>query len=117
MPNITLNCLVNGESTNNVFPVDIDTGENKLVGNLKEFIKEKKRNAFRSVDASDLTLWKVNIPVDDEEALADLALEDNEEEGVQKLNPTWKIRKAFPDEPKEKHVHIIIKRPAGECFS
>ncbi|CAG8836828.1 12979_t:CDS:2, partial [Racocetra persica] len=43
------------------FPVDIDKG--MTVGHLKELIKEKKKNAFANIDANELRLWKVDIPI------------------------------------------------------
>ncbi|KAF9230494.1 hypothetical protein BU15DRAFT_57182, partial [Melanogaster broomeanus] len=52
---ISLNCLVLGENSRNVFPVKIDKTEN--VGTLKKLIKSEKQIAFRDVDADALILW------------------------------------------------------------
>jgi hypothetical protein len=52
-----------GKDCNHVFPVKIASTES--VGTLKELIKDKKQYVFEHVDADDLKLWKVSIPVDD----------------------------------------------------
>ncbi|KAG0274489.1 hypothetical protein BGZ97_010496, partial [Linnemannia gamsii] len=60
---LTLFCVVDGESTS--FPAVIDP--TKTVGELKDEIKTKKANAFSEIDADQLTLWKVEIPDDDDD--------------------------------------------------
>ncbi|RUS15037.1 hypothetical protein BC937DRAFT_92978 [Endogone sp. FLAS-F59071] len=108
---VSLFCLVRGESPQRAFKVRISKHDN--VSDLKDLIKEESQNDFRDIDARNLTLWKVNIPIptddDEKEVLANLTLEDNEEEGVQELVPTWKIRNAFPGELEEDTIHIIVK--------
>ncbi|RUS21334.1 hypothetical protein BC937DRAFT_92985 [Endogone sp. FLAS-F59071] len=87
---VSLFCLVRGESPQRAFKVRISKRNN--VSDLKDLIKEKKTPRFNDIAADELTLWKVNIPIptddDEEEALANLTLEDNEKEGVQELVPT-----------------------------
>src|SRR3982074_2541963 len=91
----TLFCVVRGEPARCTFAVDID--KNKLVSHLKELIKEKTQPEFDAVAADELTLWKVNIPDDDDvkDTLEQLVLEDNEESGVQVLHPSWDIQDYF----------------------
>jgi hypothetical protein len=56
MSDPTLWCLIEGDKV--LFPVSAST--TTYVGELKEMIKEKKKNnTLRTVDASDLTLTKV----------------------------------------------------------
>ncbi|KAG9065460.1 hypothetical protein KI688_002787 [Linnemannia hyalina] len=56
---LTLFCLVNGDSV--AFSVDIDAS--KTVDHLKDAIKTKIPDTFKGVDAKDLTLWRVSIPL------------------------------------------------------
>ena len=46
---ITLLCLVNGNTTANAFPVDID--KDQLVGHFKKVIKAEKPQTLANVDA------------------------------------------------------------------
>ncbi|RUS22303.1 hypothetical protein BC937DRAFT_89731 [Endogone sp. FLAS-F59071] len=76
---VSLFCFVHSEFPQRAFKIHISkTGD---ISNLKKLIK-KEINVPADFKAKDLTLWKVNIPIDDEEALADLTLQDNEEEGL-----------------------------------
>src|SRR5437660_1813198 len=63
MSTITLSCLVqcDNPSNKNIFKVEI--GNDKSVSKLKEEIKKKKHNNFVNVNADELQLWKVNIPL------------------------------------------------------
>jgi hypothetical protein len=63
--NLTLYCLVDGESTMNAFPVPISSAE--TVGELKDKIKTKKAPRFDDVAADELSLWRVSIPDDDDD--------------------------------------------------
>jgi hypothetical protein len=55
--NYKLNCLVLGDDPSHIFSVDIAPTES--VSALKDLIKEKKKHAFRDVDADSLKLWNV----------------------------------------------------------
>ncbi|RUS18357.1 hypothetical protein BC937DRAFT_88854, partial [Endogone sp. FLAS-F59071] len=79
------------------------------IAKLKDLIKQAKTPRFNDIAARELTLWKVNISIDDEEALAGVLLEDNEEEDIQKLLLTWNV---FPDELEEDKINVIVKCPA-----
>ena len=57
---ITLFCLVQGTST----PFSVDIDRNQIVDHLKDAIKAKKSKYFASIDADNLRLWRVEIPVD-----------------------------------------------------
>ncbi|KAG0195374.1 hypothetical protein BGX31_006341, partial [Mortierella sp. GBA43] len=61
MNDLRLFCILEGEST--PFPVTIDS--DKTVGDLKDAIKTKKSNYLASIDADQLTLWKVSIQIND----------------------------------------------------
>ena len=58
---LDLNCLVLGHDASHIFPIEI--AERKTVGALRKAIKDEKEHAFQHVDADNLILWKVSIPV------------------------------------------------------
>jgi hypothetical protein len=59
-------CLALNKDNNvkNRFIVEIDelVYYKKQISHLQALIKEAKKNAFSEIDASELTLWKVDIP-------------------------------------------------------
>jgi hypothetical protein len=54
---LNLNCWIVGDDPRRTFPVDI--AKTKMVGHLKDAIKDKKKNTFVGLDADSLDLWKV----------------------------------------------------------
>ncbi|KAG9060857.1 hypothetical protein KI688_007926 [Linnemannia hyalina] len=58
---LNLFCLVDGEGTSNAFSVKIASTD--TVDDLKKLIKAEKTNNFSDVDADQLTLRRVSIPV------------------------------------------------------
>ena len=63
---VTFFGLVYGEPSRRAFPVKIERGES--VGVLKKLVKEEKKPMLDHLPADTLDLWKVNIPVADDEA-------------------------------------------------
>ncbi|KAF8626494.1 hypothetical protein AX17_006549 [Amanita inopinata Kibby_2008] len=85
-PVLELNCLVWGDTSNNIFTVTIE--KTKFVNRLKKAIKKEKQNAFQHVDADQLVLLKVSIPNKLlEESLANIAFTNEEW-----LKPTMRLR-------------------------
>jgi hypothetical protein len=109
--NLTVYCLVDGESTMNAFPVPISSAE--TVGDLKDKIKTEKAPEFDDIAADELNLWKVSIPDDDDV----LIVLDNQPEKTQ-LNATRKLFGVFKTELEknkntnlpENTIHIIVRR-------
>lgn len=102
---LTLNCLRRGDDLNRIFSVKIAPTEK--VTDLKEAIKERKKNAFKHVDADALDLWKIAIPFDN-------GLMEN----VEKLDftqgtllPMTKLSTLFLDVPVEEQLHVVINAP------
>ncbi|KAG0276582.1 hypothetical protein BGZ97_010067, partial [Linnemannia gamsii] len=63
---LNLFCIVEGESESHAFQLkNIPLSDN--VDDLKEEIKAKKTVAFSDIDADQLTLWRVSIPVGDDD--------------------------------------------------
>jgi hypothetical protein len=114
--NLTVFCLVEGNSTRKAFPVPISSAE--TVGDLRKLIKAKKTVAFSDIKANELTLWKVSIPDDGNVPI----LRDNQSVENQ-LRATSKLFKVFEKELKEMKekekddlpedtIHIIVQRPS-----
>jgi len=107
---ITLFCLVAGDD-----PVDrtfsVEISKTDTVDKLKKRIKTENSPRFDDITAQELTLWKVNIPL---EKLEDFDSVTNLEASGEKLSPMRKINKVFPKGVKEEHLHIIVVRPAFE---
>jgi hypothetical protein len=108
-PLLQLNCLVLGDDPSHIFEIKMQRTES--VSALREAVKEKK-SSWDGVDADSLVLWKVSITVDQslDKKLGELHLVD---EGS--LSPVVKLLKVFTDAPEEEHLHIVVKRPPGEC--
>jgi hypothetical protein len=114
VPILQLNCFVQGDDRNQVFPVEI--ANNKPISALKKAIKEEKKVAFEHVDADSLQLWKVSMEADDrlKENVEKLALR---EEKV--LSSVARLSTVFSDKLEDERVHVIVG-PApliGECTS
>jgi hypothetical protein len=105
---LMLNCSVLGDDVSQVFPIKIANTES--VGTLKETIKEKNPEAFRHVDARSLIIWKVSIPNDRlQQSLTILDLTDESS-----LSSMDDLIDVFSEEPRHKHLHIVVKPPDGE---
>jgi hypothetical protein len=109
-----LNCLIHGENpaVDRVFTVEVV--KSKTVAILKDMIKEKQQPESNHICATQLSLWKVSLPLDSsvDKVLKQLVLEDNITKGIQKLLPAKKLSSYFTDEPADEHLHIIIEPPS-----
>ena len=103
---LQLNCLVHGENSSHIFPVEIE--RTKSVGALKDAIKDKKKLAFNHVDADALVLWKVSVPADEnfEENLGKLKFDSKHS-----LQPLMKLSSVFADQLVDDHLDIVVKVP------
>ncbi|KAI8347077.1 hypothetical protein B0O80DRAFT_466017 [Mortierella sp. GBAus27b] len=104
MNNLRIFCILEGEST--PFPVTIES--DKTVGELKKAIKLEKSNYFTSVDADQLTLWKVSIPINDDDETPILL--DNVSD-KKKLGPSADLSEVFEEKLPKKRFHIIVQPP------
>ncbi|RIA92650.1 hypothetical protein C1645_804498 [Glomus cerebriforme] len=110
-------CLVLGETpvASCVFEVCINKIDS--VSRLKNTIKNEKKNDFSDIDANKLRLWKVNIPIEKSEKMKILnevphsAINIEQEFGGEELFSAKKIQYYFHDQPKDEHIHIIVKLP------
>jgi hypothetical protein len=100
---LSLNCFVLGDDPKKIFTVKIPKTDNVSI--LKKLIKEEKASRLGHVDASDLDLWSVSIPVDCNlnESIGHLRLD-----GSEQLLPVEELSKVFSD-PLKKHLHVVVK--------
>ncbi|KAF9998427.1 hypothetical protein BGZ65_006083 [Modicella reniformis] len=71
---LTIWCVVDGESTSRAFKVKLSPTDD--VTDLKDRIKEKKPNDFAKVNAVKLTLWKVSLPLTEDEEEPSILLDN-----------------------------------------
>src|ERR1700685_1560405 len=107
---LDLNRLVLGHDASRIFPIEI--AENKSVRSLRKAIKDEKEHAFQHVDASNLILWQVSIPVN-RNLTENLRKLDFVDDGS--LLPVKRLSGVFSDQPEDEHLHIVVRvPPAGE---
>ena len=94
------------EKSNLYFTVKILKTENVSI--LKRLIKEKLSPHLNHVAASELTVWKVSLPVDT--ITPELTADDVE---AQNLHPVKKISSFFGEALVDEHVHILVQAPTG----
>ena len=108
---LTLTACIIGEST--AFAIEID--QRKLVYMLKKQILLEKPHSLRSIDADQLSLWKAELPED--ENLASAAQAVLSQELAKKNRPlggTYAISKFFNSEnvaQSEGIVHLLVQTP------
>ena len=103
---VSLVCLIDGESTENAFVVDIES--NKTVSHLREKIWEKNSQIFKNIDAAELILWAVSIPIGDDSPQPNL--EELNSGDKKKPFPSKKVGDVF-SQLIEDNVHVIVKPP------
>jgi len=105
---LTLFCLIDGETTSNAFPVEIESS--KTIGDLKKLIKTEQAPAFDDITANNLTLWKVSLSISDDEEETFITLDAFSDK--KKLQPTNRLSRLFVEPQLEDTIHIIVQRPS-----
>ncbi|CAG8521809.1 7335_t:CDS:2 [Paraglomus brasilianum] len=104
---ISLFCLVQGKPTEKAFPVDVE--KNKTVGHLRKLIWKETQETFKNLDAKDLTLWAVSVPIGDGTVQVDLAQVEK-----CRLLPRSKIANTISeDDLADEGFYVIIEPPKG----
>src|SRR5258706_8858926 len=112
----TVTCAILGHRT--AFSVKIDS--NEQVSELKRQIRAEQFQALALFQASDLNLYKINIPVTPTydaviEPIYQRTVNVNEDDELK--DPTAELEDVFPDGAPRKTIHILVKVPEGESFS
>ncbi|KAG0213676.1 hypothetical protein BGX28_003830 [Mortierella sp. GBA30] len=100
-------CLVNGESSSNAFSIKASSTDN--VDDLKCLIKSKKAIQFGDVDAEQLILWSVSIPMTEDEEDSTVSLDALMEK--KKLHPASDLSDVPANTPPAKTISIVVQRP------
>ncbi|KAF9924509.1 hypothetical protein BGZ67_009217, partial [Mortierella alpina] len=87
----TLFCLVDGEPTSNAFPVGIEFS--KTIGDFKKLIKTEKSPEFDDIAADKLALWRVSIPIIEDNDELPLLLNNVPDKERKKLGPATRLSK------------------------
>lgn len=103
---LALFCLVDGEATSYLFSIKIYSSD--TVEDLKTLIKAKNTNDFRCRCAQ-LTLWRVSIPVTDDDDEVPILLDNLPEK--KKLEATAKLSSVFDTDLPEGTINILVLRP------
>ncbi|KAF9943650.1 hypothetical protein BGZ65_000560, partial [Modicella reniformis] len=102
-------CLVEGESTSRAFEIEVPEATT-TVSNLRDEIKIKKSPEFDDIDAYKLNLWKVSVPVTDDNEGQPAQLDTLHAEKLSR--PTRKLSSVFSREDlPEDTIHIVVRRP------
>jgi len=119
-------CLVIGEEFSDRFEITINT--EKTVSAVQDYIKGKKENALKNIDANNLKLWKVAIPTKTENNKRTI-LESQPHDQIDIKNDLWgvlleaddNIEYLFNQPPEIKQISIIVQLPpplatTGKCL-
>ncbi|PKY38259.1 hypothetical protein RhiirA4_391680 [Rhizophagus irregularis] len=115
--NITIFCLVLGEKPINSCVFEVNINKYDSISRLKNVIRDEKKNDFFNIDANKLRLWKVDIPIIEDDKLKILnkphtEINIEQELGGEELSSVKKIHHYF-HKPKDEHIHIIITLPTN----
>jgi hypothetical protein len=104
-------CWILGDQppSQRVFAVELS--HKAFVSHLKDAIKERRPKYFYQIDAPELELYKITVARDD----LDSGLNNIDLNSLQKLQPTLKLSRVFPDPPPDGHLHFIVTHPPGGC--
>ncbi|KAG0197400.1 hypothetical protein BGX28_009108 [Mortierella sp. GBA30] len=102
---LELYCVNNGKSIAEAFYIEISA--EKPVHALKKLIKNEKPAEFKDVDADQLILWAVSIPIDSDKVISvDIC------QPKTKLLPATDLSEVFPDIVPKKTICILIQSPS-----
>src|SRR3954454_12539746 len=115
MSTITLSCLVQCDNPNKKNIIKVEIENDKSVSKLKEEIKKKKHTNFVNVNADEIQLWKVNVPLDEPNYKLNIletqpyASVKEELEG-EEMDAAKNIGEYFSNSLANENIHIIIQR-------
>ena len=105
MTTLSLNCYILGRDPARMFTVKVLETENVSI--LKDLIKEKNASTLKDVDALDLDVWKVDLPVSHfPNSFEETILPNNDV-----LSPLQELSEVFLA-PDRQRVHVVIKLPS-----
>ncbi|KAF9583839.1 hypothetical protein BGW38_008356 [Lunasporangiospora selenospora] len=106
----TLLCFVDGEPASNAFPILMES--NEAVSDLQDRIKVQRPDAFANINAEQLILWNVSIPVTLETKHKPIIL--GEIESPTKLNPTDGFRHVVNWGLSRERIQILVQQSPSD---
>ena len=101
---LSINCLLLGSDSRRVFTVEIQGDKNVSI--LKRLIKAEQSPRLDHIVASELSVWKVSLPVD-------TITPELTAEACDELQSVEDLSLIFRDGLVRKHVHILMQAPTG----
>jgi hypothetical protein len=117
MESLTLQfwCWVHDADVGRIFPVEI--ARQKIVGDLKKLIKNKKTVAFRDIDAHDLDLYYITMPDNYNDQRLEAELKKLTLDDMPHLSPLTQLSNLFKSDLGGDEMHlIIIKAPTSRAW-
>jgi len=105
---ITILCLFYGDGFEKLFEIQIN--RNQYFRSLRTAIRDNNPNFLATMDAKDLQLWKVNIPVGEDNVVPEI------ESGL-KLSPNKKISDYFEAGFSAEAISIMVEKPTPPSAS
>ncbi|KAF9171922.1 hypothetical protein BGX21_007802 [Mortierella sp. AD011] len=109
MTNLTLFCVVDGESSWRAFPVIVSPSD--YIGSVKALIKEAKKPQFDHIPADELTLYKAEWLALD--GLRDYRIFIRNMDEQERLHPMELVRDVFRNDI-SRQISVIISRPEAK---
>ena len=104
VPLVTLRAIVEGDNLRlNNFLVEIQP--TKTIADLKDVIKLKKSHALAGVDADQVQIFKVHMPVKD----ATAKLSGEELVPADDVSEHWALQPPLTDDGGAKYIHIVVR--------
>lgn len=111
MTDIRLTCRLRREIDENFEKFQIEVHTDYLIDSLKNKIYENVKNIdnkiFSDIDATDLTLWKVEIHDDD---FSKLELKNDDEKRITKLQRI--VSEYWKEQPSTEFINVIVDSPS-----
>ncbi|KAG0296251.1 hypothetical protein BGZ98_001034 [Dissophora globulifera] len=110
---LTLFCVLSGDLMLSAFPVKISSDES--IGQLKKAIITENPSTFEHIDAKDLVLWKITIPITLANQNRPIHVTDfvstTDEDPLQ---PTDDLSDVFEGTLPKKTIHIVVEQPKDD---
>ncbi|GET04634.1 hypothetical protein GLOIN_2v1787222 [Rhizophagus clarus] len=116
MSEYVLWCFLQGDSQK--FPISVRNSaeSEEMISHLKYLIRKEKKSIFRYTDPSDIDLWKIELPFDEETKLQNLENHPDIDTYVEEtlhgkalLSPIQTIKFIFGPSPNKNHFHKSVK--------
>ncbi|KAF9434017.1 hypothetical protein BGZ76_008679 [Entomortierella beljakovae] len=109
---LSILCIIDGKAASEAFSISISKDEE--VHDFQKLIKKEKVKEFGNLKPESLLLWKVSIPVpNDEKSIVRVGDLDTKEH----LQPEIRVSKAFPEGTPDNTISIVVAAPQLEAVT